>query len=293
MKFNKIKSSIAAAAFLVTGMVQATTYDVTTSKRVQKSELSDAVTQVRYFEQTDRVHAFVAIRDFDKNTWPKVVTAKWYSCGKLRSQRDFKPDNVESHLKRGLHHVWFWVDAAPLGVGEDRVDIYADGIQVATTNFYVLDSQGAKRMCDGTVVDDGSNTSSNNPKGEQFLLNTDALFKFNGSKPNEIYNSGLQEIGNLITKIQSSYKSVDKVTVVGHTDYLGTDGYNYVLSQARAETVRDLLVQRGIPNDRISIIAKGETVPVKNCSEGSNLNALKECLAPNRRVEVFVSGVKR
>ncbi|HSW20038.1 MAG TPA: OmpA family protein [Ramlibacter sp.] len=67
------------------------------------------------------------------------------------------------------------------------------------------------------------------------------------------------------------------VTVEGHTDAAGSDAYNLQLSRARANAVRDYLVQRhGIEAARLKTVAYGETRPI----EGSDPNP-----AVNRRVQ--------
>ncbi len=286
MRLGKVKILVISLLLLAINSAQATIYSITTSKDIEKGGMSKPILPTQYFKQDERVHAFVQLREFDKNTWPQVMVAKWYNCSKLKSVREFQPDTIDSHLKQGVHHVWFWIGAGALGVGDNQVDIYADGVKVATSNFSVLDSDGLQRPCD-----DGMQAAENN-KSEQFLLDTDALFKFNGSKPNELYDSGAQQIDELISKIQSNYKTIDKMTVVGHTDYLGSAAYNLALSQARANTVKGMLINKGIPDERIVTMAKGESVPVKVCEEQQDKTALQECLAPNRRVEVFVVGEK-
>ena len=71
--------------------------------------------------------------------------------------------------------------------------------------------------------------------------------------------------------------------IEGHTDSVGTDSYNQNLSERRAESVRDYLVQQGISRDAISSHGFGETQPV-----ASNDNAVGR--QQNRRVELVVSG---
>lgn len=69
--------------------------------------------------------------------------------------------------------------------------------------------------------------------------------------------------------------------VEGHTDSQGSDAYNQGLSQRRADTVRDYLVQEGYPADRIQARGKGEGNPVAQ-------NASVEGRANNRRVEIVI-----
>jgi outer membrane protein OmpA-like peptidoglycan-associated protein len=75
-----------------------------------------------------------------------------------------------------------------------------------------------------------------------------------------------------------------RLEVEGHTDSVGADAYNQRLSEQRAGSVRDYLIQQGIPESN-SLAAKGfgETRPV-----ASNDNAAGR--QQNRRVELVVSG---
>lgn len=49
-----------------------------------------------------------------------------------------------------------------------------------------------------------------------------------------------------------------EVTVVGHTDRVGSRESNDALSLKRAEAVRNLLIKDGIPADRIEMVGRGE-----------------------------------
>ena len=72
-----------------------------------------------------------------------------------------------------------------------------------------------------------------------------------------------------------------EITVVGHTDFVGTDHYNDALSLQRALRVRDLLVRRGIPAKIIQVAGRGKREPLIPTS-----NAVAE--PRNRRVEIIV-----
>ena len=73
-----------------------------------------------------------------------------------------------------------------------------------------------------------------------------------------------------------------RVEIEGHTDNVGSDGYNQDLSQRRADSVRSYLMQRGIAANRIAASGKGEHQPVAdNESEGGRQQ--------NRRVEVIIA----
>src|SRR5262249_9483646 len=73
-----------------------------------------------------------------------------------------------------------------------------------------------------------------------------------------------------------------QVQLVGHTDNSGSQAANQVLSSARAETVKGMLVSQGIGQERIATQGFGADRPV-----ASNDN--EEGRARNRRVELIVT----
>nr|WP_281782066.1 OmpA family protein [Lysobacter auxotrophicus] len=78
------------------------------------------------------------------------------------------------------------------------------------------------------------------------------------------------------------------VQLVGHADRLtarpGSD-YNQRLSERRAMAVRQYIIAQGIPAEVITYEWRGDTEQVQAC-DGYTGARLKECLLPNRRVEV-------
>jgi len=75
------------------------------------------------------------------------------------------------------------------------------------------------------------------------------------------------------------------MVVYGFTDNVGSRDNNMELSQKRANSVRDYLVGRGIPQDLITAQGKGPDQPVSD-------NGSVEGRAANRRVEIVVSPKK-
>lgn len=71
-----------------------------------------------------------------------------------------------------------------------------------------------------------------------------------------------------------------KVLIEGHTDSVGSDDFNQMLSQNRAQSVQAALMERGVTGDQISAVGKGEGLPV-----ASNDNAAGR--QQNRRVELI------
>jgi outer membrane protein OmpA-like peptidoglycan-associated protein len=78
-------------------------------------------------------------------------------------------------------------------------------------------------------------------------------------------------------------QSPDKrISVTGHTDYIGSDDYNYRLGQSRAESTRDYLISKGIPGQMITISSKGESTPIAS-------NETNSGRAQNRRTEIEIN----
>ena len=76
-------------------------------------------------------------------------------------------------------------------------------------------------------------------------------------------------------------KDIELVIVEGHTDGVGSEGYNMKLSRRRAEAVRGYLVDHGIAPSRIRAEGFGKSRPVAS-------NDTAEGRAQNRRVELHI-----
>jgi len=70
-----------------------------------------------------------------------------------------------------------------------------------------------------------------------------------------------------------------RLAVEGHTDSVGGEDYNQRLSEQRAATVRDYLVQNGISMNNVSAMGFGKTRPI---SSNDNPAGRQQ----NRRVEL-------
>jgi len=71
------------------------------------------------------------------------------------------------------------------------------------------------------------------------------------------------------------------VSIEAHTDSLGSEGYNYNLSQRRADSVKLFLVGRGVALLRITALGKGGSRPLA----GNHTAAGRH---QNTRIEVIV-----
>lgn len=73
-----------------------------------------------------------------------------------------------------------------------------------------------------------------------------------------------------------------KVEIAGHTDSVGSEAYNTLLSQQRADAVRAYLVGKGIEESRMKAVGYGELEPITS-------NDTEEGRRANRRVEFRIS----
>jgi outer membrane protein OmpA-like peptidoglycan-associated protein len=107
-------------------------------------------------------------------------------------------------------------------------------------------------------------------------LTNDILFDFNSAA---LRQESRQTLRDLAANFQR-YPD-ETVSVEGHTDNVGSPEYNQGLSERRAYSVRDYLVEQGVQPTRVTAIGFGETRPKdsNNTPEGRQLN---------RRVEIHI-----
>jgi len=91
----------------------------------------------------------------------------------------------------------------------------------------------------------------------------------------------LDQVSNALLSIRAR-----NLIVEGHTDSQGSEAYNQGLSQRRADAVRDYLVKRGYPADRIQTRGMGEGSAIAD-------NASPEGRANNRRVEIVIERMQK
>jgi outer membrane protein OmpA-like peptidoglycan-associated protein len=125
---------------------------------------------------------------------------------------------------------------------------------------------------------------------QRFKVAADALFAFDKSGTADMLPEGRKQLDALAAQLKGQYKRFDTVTVIGHTDRLGGDSYNQALSIARAATVRDYLISRGLPQSTLRAFGVGKTQPLAQCADSLPRDQLIACLQPNRRVELEVTG---
>jgi outer membrane protein OmpA-like peptidoglycan-associated protein len=115
------------------------------------------------------------------------------------------------------------------------------------------------------------------PKPE--TVHADLYFDFNRSRLRADAVTILQEQAQILKKDGGWV-----VMVQGYSDQHGPAEYNKGLAKRRAETVKEFLVQLGVPESSIKVISLGQAGMI--CDDGS-----KECQKLNRRVHLEMTKV--
>ena len=127
----------------------------------------------------------------------------------------------------------------------------------------------AKTMGDAEVIREG--------EAIVIKFNEKVLFAYDRSDLNMTAKSNLDKLRTILLKYPET-----NITVIGHTDSKGSLKYNQTLSENRANSVKSYGNERGIANDRLNAIGKGENDPIAT-------NDTEEGSALNRRVEFVIT----
>ena len=124
---------------------------------------------------------------------------------------------------------------------------------------------------------------------QKINFSADALFDFDKAVLKPEGKVMLDDLARLLNGAQ-----YEVILATGHTDRFGSNQYNQKLSERRSKAVKDYLVSRDIPANRVDAEAKGETQPVTKAGDclGKKSAKVIACLQPDRRVDVEVTGSK-
>jgi outer membrane protein OmpA-like peptidoglycan-associated protein len=129
------------------------------------------------------------------------------------------------------------------------------------------------------------------PPLEKITLSGDALFAFNKTRLNPAALGQLDKLADSIKAVTE----LDEVILIGHTDRMRSDGrhdLNQQLSERRAESIKQYLIGKGIPEAKIHASGAGSSKPVVECSDQLGKAKQIACLQPNRRVEIILRGTR-
>jgi outer membrane protein OmpA-like peptidoglycan-associated protein len=103
-------------------------------------------------------------------------------------------------------------------------------------------------------------------------------FETNKATLKPVAREKLSKLSGVLLGFPGEYK----LEIEGHTDSTGSDAYNQMLSQSRAESVRNFLVEQGIPTARIPATQGfGRTKPIAPNDTRANREK-------NRRVDIVI-----
>jgi len=128
------------------------------------------------------------------------------------------------------------------------------------------------------------------PAGEKITVAADALFDFNKAT---LRPEGKTKIDEVAAK--AGELNLEVVIAVGHADRIGGAAYNQKLSEKRAAAVKDYMVSKGIPANRIYTEGKGSKQPVTKPDQCKGPKSAKviACLQPDRRVDIEIIGTQK
>jgi outer membrane protein OmpA-like peptidoglycan-associated protein len=151
---------------------------------------------------------------------------------------------------------------------------------------------------DGDGIPDATDKCPNEPETFNGVDDTDGCPDSGGQvviaggkielPENILFDTGTAKIvgrsESLLEHVADKIKSnpnVKRVRIEGHTDDVGSARKNQELSQARAESVRDFLIKKGVEPERLQAVGYGDTRPLDK-------RRTSEARAKNRRVEFII-----
>ena len=154
------------------------------------------------------------------------------------------------------------------------------GIAGAAVGTY-MDSQ--KKDLEKVLAPEVQSGAINIAKVDQnnllITMTSQTAFDFDSAEIKPGYYSTLDKIANVLVRYGKTH-----LTIVGHTDNVGTHQYNQALSERRSGAVADYLRTKGVISPRLVSVGQGETSPRAT-------NATEEGRRLNRRVEIVVEPI--
>ena len=114
---------------------------------------------------------------------------------------------------------------------------------------------------------------------EETIVIRDVHFQFDKATLTE---SDKEVLDKVATRLKGE-SSTAQLTVTGYTDSVGSDAYNQKLSDRRAHSVVEYLIEQGVPRSSfVSVVGAGESQPVAD-------NSTADGRAQNRRTEIKIN----
>lgn len=110
-------------------------------------------------------------------------------------------------------------------------------------------------------------------------------FAYDKSGWDDIHGQGHARLHQITSALANRAASGQVIVLKGYAGPIAGDAYNRTLSEERANTVRNYLIQNGVPERLIRAEGHGSTDLKARC-EKAPADDLAACYAPNRRVEI-------
>jgi len=113
----------------------------------------------------------------------------------------------------------------------------------------------------------------------RITMTSQTAFDTNSASIKSGFHSTMDKLADVMVRYGKT-----TLTIVGHTDDVGTSAYNQSLSERRALSVAEYLESKRVDSMRLATAGKGETQPRSS-------NNTESGRAENRRVEIYVEPV--
>lgn len=119
------------------------------------------------------------------------------------------------------------------------------------------------------------------------LIQEQVLFRFATSNAAGIFPESRAKLDNVVKFIRQA-NNVSEIKIMGYTDAIGSRKANQRLSEARADTVRSLLISQGISPDMVNnTVGMGVAQSAEGCGTSASQHG-DGCNVNSRRVEIVV-----
>ena len=159
-----------------------------------------------------------------------------------------------------------FVSVSSIGLSDTNYDIYE----------FDIDDRFSPEPVDVDVLLDEDYYAIATDRGEPVVLRN-IYFEFDSFELREDSELGIMSIVNFLND-----NPFVNILLEGHTDNVGSEEYNLILSEKRAESVKNALIERGVSEKRIKAKGCGSTQPLLPNKLDDELNFL------NRRVTMSI-----
>lgn len=149
----------------------------------------------------------------------------------------------------------------------------------------VKDTVVTQTIVDTSITSQSDSASTVRADKSGVAMSSDVLFSFSNHKINPAAKAMLDR---LVPRLKAM--DLEIILATGHADKIGSDAINQKIGLQRASAVRDYLIKSGIAATKIKVESKGSSESVAVDCDSKKGTLLRDCLAPDRRVNVVAQG---